>query len=134
MPTPEEAAKAAADAQAASQSGVVYVGADKNGTTVPMKVGQGLRIELESIPTAGYVWNLVETPAIMQPAGESTRPTDPAHQNLPGFTGGNHFLAFDFVAKEAGTGTFKLTEGRPWETDEEPMDRFEVTVTVTPAE
>lgn len=134
MPTPEEAARAAEEAQNKAEAGVVYVGADKKGATVTLKMGETLRIELESIPTAGYVWNLVETPDFMQPAGEGTRPTDPAYQNLPGYTGGNHYLSFDFTPKAAGTGTFKLTEGRPWETDEEPMDRFEVTVTVTPAE
>ncbi|MBA3069025.1 MAG: protease inhibitor I42 family protein [Hyphomonas sp.] len=134
MPTPAEAARAAEEAQNKAEAGVVYVGADKKDTTVTMKIGETLRIELVSIPTAGYVWNLVETPAFMEPAGEGTRATDPAHQEMAGFTGGNHFLSFDFIPKAAGTGTFKLTEGRPWETDEEPMDRFEVTVTVTPAE
>lgn len=131
MPTPEEAAKAAADAQAAAESGVVYAGADKNGTEITMKTGETLRIELQSVPTAGYVWILAETPAFMTPAGEGGRPTDPAHQNLPGFTGGNHYLSFDFTASAPGTGKFRLTEGRPWETDEPPEDTYELTVTVT---
>lgn len=131
MPTAEEAAAAAAAAQAEAETGVVYAGADKKGQTVGLKVGETLRIELVSIPTAGYVWTVVEAPAFMEAAGESTRGTDPAHQNLPGFTGGNHYLGFDYVAKSAGTGTFKLTEGRPWETEEPPMDTYELTVTVT---
>ena len=131
MPSAEEAAKAAADAQAAAEAGVVYAGADKKGQTVGLKVGETLRIELVSIPTAGYVWTVVEAPAFMEAAGETTRGTDPAHQSLPGFTGGDHFLGFDYAAKSAGTGKFKLTEGRPWETDEPPMDTYELTVTVT---
>lgn len=131
MPSAEEAAKAAADAQAAAEAGVVYAGADKKGQTLSMKVGETLRIELVSIPTAGYVWTVAEAPAFMEAAGETTRPTDPAHQNLPGFTGGNHYLGFDFVAKSPGSGTFRLTEGRPWETDEPPSDTYELTVTVT---
>jgi inhibitor of cysteine peptidase len=131
MPTAEEAEKAAADAQAAAETGVVYAGADKNGTEVSLKVGETLRIELVSVPTAGYVWTVVEAPAFMEAAGESTRGTDPAHQNLPGFTGGNHYLGFDYVAKAAGTGTFKLNEGRPWESEEPPTDTYQLTVTVT---
>ncbi len=131
MPTAEEAAKASADAQAAAEAGVVYAGADKKGTTVTMRTGETLRIELESIPTAGYVWTVAEAPAFMKQVAEGGRPTDPAHQNLPGFTGGNHYISFDFQPVEAGTGTFKLTEGRPWETDEAPMDTYELTVTVT---
>ena len=131
MPTNEEAAKAAADAQAAAQAGVVYVGEEQKGGTVSMKTGETLRIELESIPTAGYVWSVAEAPAFMKQVAEGGRPTNPAYQNLPGYTGGNHYISFDFQPVEAGTGTFKLTEGRPWETDEEPMDTFELTVTVT---
>ncbi|HAY07177.1 MAG TPA: protease inhibitor I42 family protein [Hyphomonas sp.] len=131
MPSAEEAAKAAADAQAAAEAGVVYAGADKKGQTLSMKVGETLRIELESVPTAGYVWILKEAPAFMTPGGEGGRPTDPAHQNLPGFTGGNHYLSFDFTAAAPGTGKFTLHEGRPWESDEEPMDTYELTVTVT---
>lgn len=131
MPTAEEAAKAAAEAQAAAEAGVVYAGYDKKGGNVAMKVGETLRIELESIPTAGYVWSLGQTPAFMTPAGEGGRATDPAHQSLPGFTGGTHYLSFDFTASAPGTGKFALTEGRPWESDEPPADTFELTVTVT---
>ncbi|MBA4337995.1 MAG: hypothetical protein C0421_04025 [Hyphomonas sp.] len=131
MPTAEEAAKAAADAQAAAEAGVVYAGYDKKGGEITLKVGNTLRIELQSIPTAGYVWILGETPAFMSPAGEGGRPTDPAHQELPGFTGGNHYLSFDFTANAPGTGKFKLHEGRPWESDEPPTDTYELTVTVT---
>lgn len=131
MPTAEEAARAAADAQAAAEAGVVYAGIDKKGGEVALKVGETLRIELQSIPTAGYIWTLDKAPDFMTLAGEGGRPTDPAHQNLPGFTGGNHYLSFDFVAMSAGKGKFRLTEGRPWESDAPPSDTYELTVTVT---
>lgn len=131
MPTAEEAAKAAADAQAAAETGVVYAGYDRKGGEIDLKVGDTLRIELQSVPTAGYVWILGEAPAFMVPAGEGGRPTDPAHQNLPGFTGGNHYLSFDFTASAPGAGKFRLTEARPWEADEPPADTYELTVTVT---
>ncbi len=131
MPTPEEAAKASADAQAAAEAGVVYAGDAQKGASLTMKNGETLRIELESIPTAGYVWTVAEAPAFMKQVAEGGRPTNPAYQNLPGYTGGNHYISFDFQPVEAGTGSFKLTEGRPWETDEEPMDTYELTITVT---
>jgi len=131
MPTAEEAARAAADAQAAAEAGVVYAGIDRKGGEVALKVGETLRIELQSIPTAGYVWTLDKAPDFMTLAGEGGRPTDPAHQNLPGFTGGNHYLSFDFTANAPGTGKFRLHEGRPWESDEPPTDTYELTVTVT---
>jgi predicted secreted protein len=128
MPTAEEARKAAEKAQAAAETGVIYVGEDQNGASVIVPLGETLRIELVSIPTAGYVWTVIEAPDFMKAAGESTRATDPAHQEMAGFTGGNHFLSFDYVASSVGTGKFKLVEGRPWETEEEPMDTFELTV------
>ncbi len=132
MPTAEQAAKAAADAQAGAQAGVVYAGYDKKGGEVALKVGETLRIELESVPTAGYVWTVVKAPDFMAPAGEGGRPTDPAHQSLPGFTGGNHYLSFDFTAAKPGKGKFGLKESRPWESDEPPTDTYVLTVTVTP--
>lgn len=134
MPTEEEQAAAAAAAQQEAETGVVYVGEDKAGTEVALPAGETLRIELETIPTAGYVWQIVEKPDFLELTGENTRGTNPAMQNLPGFTGGNHYMSFDLKALSEGTGVVKLTEGRPWETEEAPEGTFEVTVSVTRVE
>ena len=134
MPTEEAQAAAAAAAQAGAEAGVVYVGADKKGAEVSVPVGNTLRIELETIPTAGYVWQVLEKPDFLELTGENTRATNPALQEQPGFTGGNHYMSFDLKASAPGTGVVKLAEGRPWESDEPASDTFEVTVTVTEAE
>lgn len=134
MPTEEAQAAAAAAAQAGAEAGVVYVGADKKGAEVSVPVGNTLRIELETIPTAGYVWQVLEKPDFLELTGENTRATNPALQEQPGFTGGNHYMSFDLKASAPGTGVVKLAEGRPWESDEPASDTFEVTVTVTAAE
>lgn len=134
MPTAEEAAAAAAAAQAKAEAGVIYAGAGQKGGSVTVPMGETLRIELQSVPTAGYVWVIAEQPDFLELVREGGRPTDPAHQNLPGFTGGNHYLSFDLKPVAAGTGVIQLTEGRPWETDEPPMDEFTLTVTVPAAE
>lgn len=134
MPSEEAQAAAAEAAQAEAETGVVYAGADKKGGQISIPAGQTLRIELETVPTAGYVWQILEKPDFLALAAENTRPTNPALQSLPGFTGGNHYMSFDLKASAPGTGVVKLTEGRPWETEEEPMDAFELTVTVTAAE
>lgn len=134
MPSEEAQTAAAEAAQAEAEAGVVYAGADQAGGNVSLAAGETLRIELETIPTAGYVWQIVEKPDFLSVVGENTRATNPALQNLPGFTGGNHYMSFDLTASGAGTGVVKLTEGRPWETEEEPMDAYELTVTVTAAE
>ncbi|ABI78310.1 putative lipoprotein [Hyphomonas neptunium ATCC 15444] len=134
MPSDADQAAAADAAQAAAESGVVYAGEGQKGGDVSLPMGQVLRIELETIPTAGYVWQVVEKPDFLELAAENTRPTNPALQNLPGFTGGNHYMSFDLRASGEGTGVIKLTESRPWETEEAPSDTFELTVTVTAAE
>ncbi len=134
MPTEEAQAAAAAAALAEVQAGVVYVGEDKKGTEVSVPAGQTLRLELESIPTAGYSWQIVEKPDFLELTGENSRPVNPAMQNLPGFVGGNHYLSFDLKALSAGTGVLKLKESQPWDETTPPNDTFELTVTVTAAE
>jgi len=71
-----------------------------------------------------------------RPLGEGIdrmRATDPEVQDQPGYTGGNHYLSFDFRATAPGTGTLTLVEGRPWELEagEPPEGNFALTVTVT---
>lgn len=133
-PTEEEEAAAAKAAQEEAEAGVFYVGEDKAGTEVTLPAGETLRIELETVPTAGYIWQIVEKPDFLELTGESTRGTNPAMQSLPGFTGGNHYMSFDLKALSEGTGVVKLTEGRPWEGQAVPEGTFEVTVSVTRAE
>lgn len=130
MPTPEEAAAAAAEAQARAEEGVIYAGAGLKGGKVNVPLGETLRIELKTVPTAGYVWEITGQPDFLELTGTNTRGTDPAHQSLPGFTGGNHFMSFDLKASAPGQGVVHLKEARPWETDEPPMDTYTLTVTV----
>ncbi len=129
-------APAAGDAQggggAATGRDEVYAGKDQKDQAMTLKVGQTLFVELKSIPTAGYVWNIKEQPAFLELAGETQRPTNPEVQNQPGYTGGNHYLGFRFKATAAGTGTLYLEEGRPWESDEPPIDTYSLAITVEP--
>ncbi len=119
-------------AESERADGVVNAGKDMNGKAVTLKVGETLFVELESIPTAGYVWVVKAQPAFLELGGETQRPTNPEVQNQPGFTGGNHYLGTYFTATAAGLGKLELIETRPWETDEPPMDTWTLNVTVTP--
>ncbi len=130
-PSAEDEALIKAAAQSEAETGVVYAGAASGGGSVTVPIGEILRIELETVPTAGYVWAITQQPDFLELEGESTRPTNPAFQNQPGVTGGNHYMSFDLKALAAGTGVIRLKEGRPWETDEEPMAKYELTVTVS---
>jgi len=128
----QDAGPAGPPAPAADEAGLVYVDASLNGKTVELSVGDTLRVELESIPTAGYIWQVADQPDFLLLKAEGTRPTDPDFQNQPGVTGGNHYLAFDFTAEAAGTAELRLVEGRPWELEAggEPDGTFTVTVNV----
>ena len=65
--------------------GTFYVGADMNGKSVAMAVGDALRVELESIPTAGYVWQVAGQPDFLEHVGDGMRATDPEVQDQPGY-------------------------------------------------
>ena len=122
----------AADSVTELPDGVLYAGAAQNGGQIEMNVGQTLRIELESIPTAGYIWEIENQPAFLETVGEGVRPTDPEFQNQPGVTGGNHYLSFDLQAVAPGSATLHLVEHRPWEENEPPSDTWSLDVTVNP--
>ena len=113
--------------------GMLYAGVEQDGSDVAMQVGQTLRIELETIPTAGYVWEIMDKPDFLDLVAENTRPTDPDVQNQEGFTGGNHFMAFDLKATAPGKATINMLNHRPWEGGDE-IGKWRIDVTVTPAQ
>lgn len=126
-------ARAPAEPVTEMADGVRYVGAERDGDMVALHVGQTLRIELETIPTAGYVWEIEDKPDFLELVAENTRPTNPEVQNQPGFTGGNHFMAFDLKATAPGEATIHMINHRPWESGDE-MGKWRIDVTVTPAQ
>jgi predicted secreted protein len=105
----------------------LHIRAAQSGLTVPVKVGQQFAIELVGIPTAGYIWTVLEAPAFLTSAGEARGPTIAA-QKRPGYAGGNHWEVFMYTAQRPGSGTVKLVQRRPWETDKPPSDTFNVTI------
>ncbi|MEQ8320807.1 MAG: protease inhibitor I42 family protein [Rhodospirillales bacterium] len=114
------------------ESGLLYAGAEQDRGQVAMQVGQTLRVELESIPTAGYVWEIQDKPDFLELVAENTRPTDPEFQNQPGVTGGNHFMAFDLKATAPGGATLYMVNHRPWEGGEE-IGNWRIEINVAPA-
>ena len=113
--------------------GILYAGIEQDGSAVALRVGQTLRVELETIPTAGYVWEIENQPDFLELVAENTRPTHPEVQNQEGFTGGNHFMAFDLKATAPGRATLKMLNHRPWEGGDE-IGKYHIDVTVTPAQ
>ncbi len=92
-----------------------------------MPVGAAFEVALVGVPTAGYLWAPVETPAFLTKAGEAGGPTSAA-QLQPGFAGGNHWEVTAFRAAAPGRGVLRFAQSRPWETNQPPVDTFSVTI------
>jgi len=108
-----------------SSSNEIKLGADDNGGKVEMKEGQVLVISLESNPTTGYAWEVVDfEEGALEQAGE---PEFKAESDRVGAGG---VQTFHFKAAEAGEIELKLLHHRSWEEDVEPLDAFTVQVTV----
>ncbi|OFX01180.1 MAG: hypothetical protein A3E78_01280 [Alphaproteobacteria bacterium RIFCSPHIGHO2_12_FULL_63_12] len=97
----------------------LVIRSDSDGQNVTAKVGTRIAVELVGVPTAGYMWTPVETPAFLEAAGEYGGPTSTA-QSEPGFAGGNHWEAFLFKVTGAGEGVLKFEQRRPFDPAEEP--------------
>ncbi|MEZ0396523.1 MAG: protease inhibitor I42 family protein [Anaerolineales bacterium] len=104
----------------------ISLDAAANGQTIEMTLGQRLTIALPANPSTGYTWEIQQgaTP-VLDPIGEPAFTSD-----NPGLVGSGGTLRLTFRAAQTGVTTLVLVYHRPWETDVEPLDTFQVTVTV----
>jgi predicted secreted protein len=107
--------------------GALRIVAADAGKTIAAPVGSKVSVELVGVPTAGYLWSVVEKPAFLAEAGTMGGPTTEA-QKQPGFAGGNHWEVFVFTVQSAGKGALKLEQRRPSEKTEPPSQTFEVVI------
>ena len=106
----------------------VLVEKDANGTTVTLDVDQVLAIKLESNPTTGYAWHVMdEDESILQAEGgpEMIEPT----QATP-MLGAGGWQVIRYRAKAAGETTITLGYSRSFEPDVAPIETFTLTVKV----
>lgn len=106
----------------------VLVEKDANGTTVTLEVDQVLAIKLESNPTTGYSWHVMEVDeTILQAEGgpEMIEPT----QATP-MLGAGGWEVIRYRAKAAGETVIKLGYSRSFEPDAAPIETFTLTVKV----
>jgi inhibitor of cysteine peptidase len=107
----------------------IQVGAQDNGSRIEVEKGQTLVVTLDSNPTTGYSWEVVEGQGtILQQQGEAQfQPSNAGDQQLVGAGGAE---TFRFEAAGAGEVTLKLIYHRPWEKGVEPLETFSVQVVV----
>ena len=96
---------------------------------VPLELGQILVVTLESNPTTGYQWEVVEDPnSILEQIGEAEfKSSDEGDSPIVGAGG---WEIFRFKAVSAGQMNLQLVYHRTWETDVEPINTFSIEVVV----
>lgn len=95
------------------------------GKSVALKVGDELKITLEGNPSTGYQWEALPAEgAVLETVGEPEFQAESEQLGAPGRV----TLTLEAVA--AGQQTLQLVYHRPWESEAEPLETFEVTVSV----
>lgn len=100
-----------------------------NGQTVHIAPGCTLILKLEAIPGTGYAWHIVrdESPFLLRLQGEPIfEPNVEAIKKKP--LGAPAFQVFRFKAEGEGTNILELHYKKKWETEEEPQEKFSITV------
>jgi len=108
-------------------TGEVRLDMADNGRQIEAEVGQILAISLESNPTTGFGWELVELEdPILQLMGEAE--FQPSESKEVVGAGGTETFRFEVVS--TGQTTLTLVYRRSWEEGVEPLETFRLNVIV----
>jgi predicted outer membrane repeat protein len=111
------------------ESLVVDVNDSDNGREITLEQGQILIVTLESNPTTGYSWEVVESPdLILEQIGKAEYKW--SEQRDSPIVGAGGWEVYRFKAVIPGSETLELVYRRPWETDTEPAKTFSIDVIV----
>ena len=93
------------------------------GTTVHVKQGSVVNVQLEGNPSTGYIWEVAPGADVaLQQQGE------PAFKAGSSAVGSGGMVTLQFKAAQAGTTTLKLIYHRTFEPNVAPLHTFEVTI------
>ncbi len=99
-----------------------------NGDSISLRIDEEVVIKLESNPTTGYGWILNEktdTSIVSMVGSEYVQSEE--DEELVG--AGGHEI-FTFKALASGDTAIILNYERPWEEEEEPLETFEINISV----
>jgi inhibitor of cysteine peptidase len=103
----------------------VRVSEEDDGSTVELRVGEGMEVVLDGNPTTGFLWEAEDLDtSVLKQLGE------PDFQPDTALLGSGGKFTFRFEAVASGQTLLQLVYHRPWETDVPPEKTFEVTVMV----
>lgn len=91
-------------------NGMTALGADDSGSEVAVGVGETIEVELESDPSTGYAWEVVEVPAALMHRGDEFREPD-----ADGTVGATGSQLLTFAATGRGAGVLRLEYVRPFD-------------------
>lgn len=100
-----------------------------SGASVVLTQGQNLNVSLhQTHANGGYIWRVVPgAESKLQQVQEQCIPDSPCP---PGMVGCPSMCTFTFIAIATGQVSLKIIERRPWETNVDPLQIFEVTALV----
>jgi inhibitor of cysteine peptidase len=108
-----------------SGTGQANLTEEDNGTTINLKAGDEIVLNLKGNITTGYSWSVQELDEqYLQQQGEEEYKSD---SNLIGAGGTS---TFTFKAMQAGQTTLRLIYSRPFEKDTPPEKIFEIKVVI----
>lgn len=99
-----------------------------NGSTIELRVGDKVKLNLAGNPTTGYNWTVERLDfSILKQTGEPEFKQTSENQNRLGAGG---LIIYNFEAIQKGTTSLRMIYHRPWEKDVPPVGTFEVTIIV----
>lgn len=94
-----------------------------NGKTVTIRVGEKLAVQLQELPTAGFVWVAANhEEALVLIDSDYTPPSTGV--------GGGGLRTFSFMAKKAGVASLRFKLWREWEGESSVTEFFSITTRV----
>ena len=112
-----------------SVSDDVCVKASCSGHEVKVAAGGSVTVTLDSNPSTGFSWALVENSdeSVLQEAGHEYVAPETSGTPVPGKGGEEVWV---FTALREGKSTISMDYKQPWDEDTEPADTFDLTVVV----
>ncbi len=112
------------------QTATIYT-VKNSGEKIKIKKNSKFVVKLSGNPTTGYSWyaaeKVTDSKVLLLEGGEGRYIINDHKEGMVG-AGGNFY--FDFTAKQEGITNIRLEYKRPWEKDTEPIQKFELNVTV----
>lgn len=106
---------------------VVTLKAPKSGTEIQVRVGDLVRIELEELGSAGYLWELrgLDAEYLVLSGSHTERPTYGTH-----LIGGPVLRIFEIKAEKKGESKIHFIRYRPWEGEEKAVEEIVIRVRI----